>query len=67
MLFRLGLWELLLILPGLLIYFTPTIVAVVRKPGNIGGIFLLNLLAGWTFLGWVVSLLWAVLAQKRKP
>ncbi|MFC1987129.1 superinfection immunity protein [Chloroflexota bacterium] len=62
--FRLGLWEIFLILPALLTYFVPTVVAVIRKAKNLGGIFLLNLLAGWTFLGWVASLVWAIVAEK---
>ena len=40
------------------VYFLPTIVG--RKKRNRGAIFLLNLLFGWTFAGWVVLLVWAM-------
>jgi len=53
-----------LLLIGILIiaiglYFLPTIIAANRGHSNTGAIFVLNLLAGWTFLGWVLSLVWA--------
>lgn len=40
-------------------YFAPTIIAVVRKrqPLAVG---MLNLFLGWTVLGWVGALVWAV-------
>jgi hypothetical protein len=44
---------------SLALYFLPTIVAVVRKKRNTLAIFLLNLFLGWTFIGWVVALVWA--------
>lgn len=40
------------------IYFLPTIVASSRNRAT-GPIFLLNLLLGWTFAGWVIALIWA--------
>ena len=42
------------------IYFLPTIVAFQNKRTNITAIFILNLLLGWSFIGWVVALIWAV-------
>jgi hypothetical protein len=47
---------LLLVLP---IYFLPTIVANRKKKKQETAIAVLNLLLGWTFLGWVVALVWA--------
>ena len=44
---------------ALRIYFHPTIVASKRKHVNLQAIFVLNLLLGWTFLFWVLSLVWA--------
>lgn len=52
---------LLVILP---LYFLPSIIA--RKNDSFMGIFLLNLLLGWTFLGWIISLIWAISSTKRK-
>ena len=41
-------------------YFLPTIVAVSNKHPSIPGILLLNFFFGWSVLGWVISLVWAV-------
>jgi hypothetical protein len=43
------------------LYFAPTLIAGHVKHRQITGIFLLNLLLGWTFIGWVAALIWAVL------
>lgn len=40
------------------LYFIPTIIGWNHKNGT--AIFLLNLFLGWTFLGWVAALIWAV-------
>ena len=48
------------ILFGIPIYFIPTIVAYSNKKQNTGAICALNLLLGWTFVGWVVALVWAL-------
>jgi hypothetical protein len=63
--FRFGPWELLVLLIVLSIYFVPTIVALVRKVKNAAAIIILNVFLGWTFLGWVGSLVWALTAQKN--
>lgn len=42
------------------VYFAPTIIAVRCDHKNHGAIAVLNLLLGWTFLGWVASLVWSV-------
>jgi Superinfection immunity protein len=47
----------MLILVG--IYFAPTILALLRGHLSLLGIFLLNLFAGWTVLGWLIALVWA--------
>jgi hypothetical protein len=41
-------------------YWIPTIIAFVRKHPSKGAVLALNLLAGWTFVGWVVSLVWSL-------
>jgi len=43
------------------LYFLPTLIALVKHNINILVIFLLNLFTGWTFIGWIVLLIWAVL------
>lgn len=41
------------------VYLAPTILAVLRSKANWLAIFLLNIFAGWTFIGWVIALVWA--------
>jgi len=43
------------------LYFLPSLIAFIRQHKNKLAIFLLNLLLGWTVLGWVVSLVWSVM------
>lgn len=55
--------ELIILLCGLAVaaavYFLPWIVARGRAHPNSLAIFMLNLFLGWTFLGWVIALVWA--------
>ena len=53
--------ELLLAVLIFAFYFLPTLIAFLRQHKNKPAIFLLNLLLGWTVLGWVVSLVWSVM------
>lgn len=48
-----------------LLYMLPTIIAAVQHRTNTGAIAALNVLLGWTFIGWVVALVWAM--TKGKP
>ncbi len=57
---NLGLFFLFVFLVIVLTYFFPAIIAVARRKRNWGAIFALNLLAGWTFLGWIAALVWAL-------
>jgi hypothetical protein len=41
------------------LYFLPTLVARSAQHRQSTAIFLLNLLTGWTFFGWVIALVWA--------
>ena len=54
-----GLIGIIAFIISLAVYFLPTIVAILRKKRNALAIFLLNLFLGWTFIGWVVALVWA--------
>ena len=45
---------------GFLMYFLPSIIALARSKRDLTGIILLNLLVGWTMIGWVIALVWAV-------
>jgi len=43
-----------------LLYFLPWLIAFGRGHKNTTAIFVVNLFFGWTFIGWVVALIWAV-------
>lgn len=48
------------------IYFIPTAVAILRNHHNEGAIIILNLLLGWTFVGWVAALVWSLTSPPRQ-
>lgn len=48
------------------IYFFPTIVAINRRVLNKGGVIMLNLLLGWTLIGWIIALVMAYTLQTRE-
>jgi hypothetical protein len=41
------------------LYALPTLVAFKKRKRNAGGICVVNMLLGWTLIGWVVALAWA--------
>ena len=43
-----------------LFYFFPFAIAFNRRRANTGAIFALNLFLGWSLIGWVVALVWAL-------
>lgn len=48
------------------IYLLPTFVAANRESPSQSSIFVVNLFFGWSLLGWVIALAWA-LAKPREP
>lgn len=50
---------LFLLVAGGALYFLPTFAASQRRHPQATAIFVLNLVLGWTFLGWAVALVWA--------
>lgn len=44
-----------------LLYFLPAIIA--HNKRDFTAIFLVNLLFGWTFIGWIVALVWACASE----
>jgi hypothetical protein len=67
---RIGPWEIflmILILPSLAVYFVPTIIALARRARNSLAIVLINIFAGWTFLGWVAALVWSIVDRRQGP
>jgi hypothetical protein len=51
----------LISLIGLIIYFLPSIIAALNHHRSMRGIFLVNLLLGWSGLGWLIVLIIAML------
>jgi ABC-type sugar transport system permease subunit len=47
-----------------LFYFLPFAIAFNKKRANSGAIFALNLFLGWSLVGWVVALVWAMKEEK---
>jgi uncharacterized membrane protein YqaE (UPF0057 family) len=50
---------------GLCLYFLPTVIGWNKK--NVGAIFVLNLLLGWTAIGWIVAMVWACTVEQEQP
>ncbi len=58
-------WQHLLILLIFIVpYFIPAFIANSRKKTNAGAIFALNLFLGWSLIGWVIALVWALSNQQ---
>lgn len=55
--------EILLVIVGIVIYFIPYFIGSDRR--NSAGIFILNLFLGWTLIGWVGALIWALVDDKK--
>lgn len=45
---------------GFVLYFLPSIIAIARSKRDTTAILVLNLLLGWTAIGWVIALVWAL-------
>jgi hypothetical protein len=47
-------------------YFIPTTIAYNKKHTNAEAIFALNIFMGWSFIGWVICLVWALMNDKKE-
>lgn len=59
-----SIFQLLILAFGLAIYLIPTFVALGRKKQNALAIAALNVVLGWTLVGWAGALVWACLKDK---
>lgn len=50
----------------LVLYILPAMIASGRKHNNAAAICTLNLLLGWTVVGWITSLIWALTNPPQK-
>lgn len=60
----------ILIIPGIItqcIYFLPYLIANSKGHEQETAIFILNLFAGWTFIAWVIALVWAFTNKASIP
>ena len=55
-----------LITGGSLLYLIPSIIAITRNHPNMASIIVVNLLLGWSFVGWVISLAWSLTNETRR-
>ncbi len=51
----------------IVVYFLPAIVARLRRSTMTVWVALINLLAGWTVVGWLVALVLAIASSRRPP
>ena len=49
----------------IVVYFVPALVAKQRDTENVEAIFLVNLVFGWTVLGWIAGLIWAIVEEVK--
>jgi len=55
--------ELLIFIFIVAIYFLPTIICYDKSFG--GQVFVLNFFLGWTFVGWVIALVWSLKTESN--
>jgi len=48
-----------------IVYFVPSMVAWRKDAPRFQALFALNLLTGWTFIGWVAALIWAMVDEPK--
>lgn len=58
------LFGMMLLVCAVFIYLIPSVVAFSKGHRNAMAILMLNVLLGWTFLGWVAALVWAMTRDK---
>ena len=51
----------------IMLYFLPTIFAGLRRSTMTVWVVLINLLAGWTVIGWIVALVMAIASARQQP
>ncbi|HZZ61869.1 MAG TPA: superinfection immunity protein [Roseiarcus sp.] len=54
------------VLIGLSVYLLPAIIAALRGHLDAAAIFVLNLVLGWTGIGWLVALIWSLTGNTRR-
>jgi hypothetical protein len=57
--------EAFILIFGAILYFAPTGLAYLRKSVDLTKIALVNLLAGWTIIGWIAAMVMANSSQQK--
>jgi hypothetical protein len=47
-----------------LLYFAPSIISIFRRKTDTVAILTLNFFLGWTFVGWIIALVWSLTKDK---
>jgi hypothetical protein len=59
--------SLILLILAAIFYFIPVVIASKRDTQHFGTIFFINFVFGWTVLGWVAALIWAIVEKPKEP
>src|SRR5207302_1990522 len=57
----------ILVLVALAWYFVPTIIGTWRRHPYLWAISLINLFLGWSFVGWIGAIIWALMGTPKSP
>ena len=60
-------FERILLIVGAIVYFAPTALAWWLRVKSFRTIFYVNLVFGWTIVGWVVAVMWAMAERNELP
>lgn len=60
-----SLFQMLLIVLGLVVYLVPSIIAEERNSRKLHPIIIVNIFLGWTLIGWGVALAWSLAKDKK--
>lgn len=55
----------LVVTAGLFFYLLPAMIASIRQVDRAGAIIVINVIFGWTVLGWIAALLWAITDKEQ--
>jgi hypothetical protein len=58
-------WLIASLILSFFMYWIPSIVALLRNKKNLPAIFAVNFFTGWTIIGWVVALVWALTYESK--
>ncbi|MCK9220233.1 MAG: superinfection immunity protein [Bacteroidales bacterium] len=58
--------EIIVFLIVLFVYFLPSVIAHIDKRAAFGGIMAINIFLGWTIIGWIGALVWALTGETEQ-